>query len=66
MFSFNSGNYFCIGDYHNKFLVIKRIEILLAAILILLCENFFAEYSLPKKTMSDAGGNLVSDNFAKT
>ena len=31
--------------------------------LILACKVIFSEFGLPKKIMSDAGGNFISDKF---
>ena len=31
--------------------------------LILACKLFFSEYGLPKKIMSDASGNFISEKF---
>ena len=33
--------------------------------LILACKIIFTEYGLPKKIMSDAGGNFISENFKR-
>ena len=49
MFSLYSKHYLYIVDYHSKFPVIKKTE-----------DNFFSEYRLPPKIISDAGGNFVS------
>ena len=63
MFTLNNKHYLCIIDYHSKFPVIKKTEDLSADSLILLCKVIFAEYRLPRKIMSDSGGNFVSDKF---
>ena len=63
IFSLNSKHYHCIVDYHSKFPVIKKLEDLPADSLILVCKVIFAEYGLPKKIMSDSGGNFISDKF---
>ena len=41
----------------------KKTEDLSADSLILVCKFIFAGYGLPKKIMSDSGGNLISDKF---
>ena len=46
-------------DYHSKFLIIKKTEDLLADSLILTCKITLAENGLPKKIMSDSGGNFI-------
>ena len=43
--------------------VIKKTEDLSVDSLILACKIIFSEYNLPKKIMSDAGGNFISDNL---
>ena len=63
MFTLHNRNYLCIVDYHSKFLVMKKMEDLSADSLILKCKIIFLEYCLPKKTMSDSGGNFISDKF---
>ena len=63
MFTLNIKHYLCIVDYHNKFPVIQKTEDLSADSLIVMCKVIFAEYRLPKKIMSDSGGNFVSDKF---
>ena len=63
MFTLNNKHYLYITDYHSKFPIIKKTENLSADSLILLCKVSFAEYGLPKKIMSDPGGNFISDKF---
>ena len=63
MFTLKNKHYLCIVDYHSKFPVIKKTEHLSADSLILISKVIFAEYGLPKKIMSDSGGNFVSDKF---
>ena len=55
----------CIVDYYSKFLVIKKMEDLSADSLILVCKIIVSEYGLPKKIMSNAGGNFISDKFKR-
>ena len=63
VFHFNNKNYLCIIDYHSKFPVIKRLEGLSAGSLITSTKVIFAKYGIPKKLVSDAGTNFVSDRF---
>ena len=62
MFILNNKHYLCIIDYHSKFLLIKKIDDLSADSLLIMCKVIFAEYRLPKKIISDSGGNFISDN----
>ena len=63
MSTLHNKNYLCIVDYPSKFPVIKKMEDLSGENLILTCKNIFAEFQLPKKIMSDSGGNSISDKF---
>ena len=65
MLTLNKKNYVCIVDYHSKFPIVKRAEEMSAERLITACKAMFSEYGLPKKTMSDADGNFISDKFRK-
>ena len=65
VFQLNNKNYLCIVDYHSTFLVIKRMEGLSAESLIAAVKIIFAEYSIPCRLMSDAGGNFISEKFKK-
>ena len=66
IFTLNNENYLCIADYHNKLAIIKKSEDLFADNLIVACEIIFPEYGLPRKIMSGAGGNFISEKFFKT
>ena len=59
VFQLNNKNYLCIVDYHSKFPVIKRREGLSAESLIATVKIIFAEYGIPCRLMSDAGGNII-------
>ena len=59
MFTLNNKHYLCIVDYDSKFLIIKNTEHLSEDSLILTCKIIFVEYWLPKKIMSDSGGNFI-------
>ena len=59
----NNKHYLCTVDYHSKFPIIKKTGDLSADSLILTCRIIFAEYGLPKKIMSDPGGNFISDKL---
>ena len=63
IFKFNNKYYLCIVDFHSKFPFVKRTEDMSAESLILACKVIFSEYGLPKRIMSDAGGNFISDKF---
>ena len=63
MFQLNNKNYLCIVDYHCKFLVVKKMEGLSTYSLILAIKVVFAEYGIPKRVMSDAVGNFISEKF---
>ena len=63
MVTLNNKHYLCIVEYHSKFPIIKKAEDLSADSLILTCKVIFAEYRIPKKVMSDAGGSFISDKF---
>ena len=63
IFTLNNKHYFCVVDYHSKISIIKKAEDLLADSLILTCKVIFAEYRIPRKIMSDSGGNFISDTF---
>ena len=59
MFTLNT--LYCIVDYHSIFPFVKRAEDMSAESLIITCKVIFSEYGLPKKIISDAGGNFISD-----
>ena len=59
MFTLNKKHYLCIVDYHSKFPIIKKAEDLSADSLILTCKVIFAEYGIPRRIMSDSGGNFI-------
>ena len=63
MFTLTNKHYLYIVDYHRKFLIVKKTEDLSTDRLILTCKIIFAEYGIPKKLMSDSGGNFISDKF---
>ena len=63
MFTLNNKKYLCIVEYHSKFPIVKKAEDISADSLKLACKVIFSEYGLPKKIISDAGGNFISDNF---
>ena len=63
VFQLNNQNYLCVVDYHSKFLVIKRMEGLLAESLIATVKIIFVQYGIPCRLMSDAGSNFISEKF---
>ena len=62
-FTLNNKNHLCIAGYHSKFLIVKKTEDMSADSLILSCKVIFSEFGLPKKIMSDWGGNFTLDKF---
>ena len=62
IFQLNNKNYLCIVNYHRKFLVVK-IKGLSVDSLILALKVVFAEYGIPKRVMSDAGSNFISEKY---
>ena len=50
-------------ENHSKFPLVKKLGDLSADKLILTCKVIFAEYGVPRKIMSDSGGNFISDKF---
>ena len=58
-FTLHNKNYLCIADFHSKFPVIKKDGTPISSSLILACKLNFSEYGLPKKIVSDAGGNFI-------
>ena len=65
IFQLNNKNYLCIVDYHSKLPVVKKIEGLSADSLVLALTVVFAEYGIPTRVMSDAGGNFISEKCKK-
>ena len=63
MFTLDNRQYLCNVDYHSKFSIVKMIKGISADSLILTCKITFAEYGVPKKIMTDSGGNVISDKF---
>ena len=61
MSTLNNKNYLCIVDYHSKFPIVKKAENMSTDKLILTCIVIFSEFGLPKKIISDAVGNFISD-----
>ena len=65
MFTLHNKIYLGIVDPHRKFSIIKKMEDLPRDSLILACEIIFSEYGLPRKIMSNAGGNFISEKNEK-
>ena len=65
IFPVHNKNYLCIVDYHSRFSIIKKTEDLSSDSLILEYILIFLEHGLPRKIMSDAGSNLISEKFEK-
>ena len=62
IFQLNNKNYLCIIDYHSRFPVVKKIGGLSVDSLTLVLKVVFAGYGIPKRVMSDAGGNFISES----
>ena len=60
MFTLNNKNYLC------KSPVVKESEDMSAGSLILASKVIFSEFGLPKKIMSDVGGNFISDKLKQS
>ena len=65
MFTLHNKCHLHIADYNSQFPVIKKMEDLSADSIILAYKIMFSEYGLPKKIMSDPGGNFISDKFKR-
>ena len=52
-----------IVDYHSKFPVVKKMDNLSADSLISVFKIVIAEYGIPKRIITDAGGNSMSEKF---
>ena len=63
IFMVNIENLLCIVDYYNKFPVVKKVGSMSAEDLIQLTTFVFAEFGMPKKFVSDAGPNFISEQF---
>ena len=57
--------YLCIVDFHSKFSITKKTEDLAADTLILACKIVFSEYGLPRKIISGASSNFISEKIDK-
>ena len=51
-----------IVDYYRKFPIVKTVGSLAVDDLVQMAKMIFAEYGLPKKIISDAGTNFISQN----
>ena len=65
MFNLYNRKYLFIAHYHSKFPVIRKTDDHSTDSLIPACKIIFSEYGLPKKIMSDAGCNFISDKFKR-
>ena len=61
-FQLDNKNYLCTVDYHSKFPEVKKVEGLSADSLGSTFKVVLSEYGIPKRVMSDAGGNFISEN----
>ena len=65
IFTLNKSNYFYVVDYHSKFPGVQHAEGLSADNLIKCCKIVFTEYELPRRIISEAGTNVISEKFKK-
>ena len=63
MLNINNNSYLCMIDYHSIFLIIKKTKGLSADSQILACKLIFSEYGMPKRIMSDAHRNFISEKY---
>ena len=63
IFSINNNRLLCIVDYYSKFPIVEKADGFSADDLIRAAEIVLAEFGLPKKIVSDAGMNFISDHF---
>ena len=63
VFSINYNMLLCIVDYYSKFPIVKKADGLSADDLTRGAKIVFTEFGLPKKIVSDAGKNFISDCF---
>ena len=57
MFQLNNKYYLCTVDCHSKFSEVKKVEGLSADSLVSTFKVVLSEYGIPKRVMSDAGGD---------
>ena len=62
LFSLYHRTCLCIVDYHSMFPLMKKKDSLSAHSLILACKVILSECGLPRKIMSNVGGEFVSEN----
>ena len=65
IFILNNITYLCKVDYHSKLPIVKVTKGLPAHHLIKSCKIIFTEHRLPKKLMSDAHTNFVSEKILR-
>ena len=62
IFTIKNNTLLYIVDFYSKFPIVKKMDGLSADNLITVVKIVFAELGFPKKTVSDAGRNFISDN----
>ena len=50
-------------DYYSKFMVVKKVESMMAEDQIWVTKFVFIQFGLPQKFLSDTGTNFVSEQF---
>ena len=63
IFCINNNMLLCIVDYHRNFPVMKKTDGLSVDDIIKAAKILFKEFKLPKKIVSDASMNFLSDQF---
>ena len=63
IFMLNGKTLSSIVDYHSKFPIVKKVNSLSADDLVQTTKLIFAEYSLPKKFVSDVDTDFTADAF---
>ena len=61
IFTIKNSILLCIVDYHSKFPIVKKGDGLSEGNLIRVAKIVFVEFGLPKKMVSYAGTNFISD-----
>ena len=63
IFTIKNNTLLCIANYYSKFQVTEKTDGFSAENLIRAIKIVFAEFGLPKKIVSNAGTNFISDKF---
>ena len=63
VFNINNKYFLCIVDYHSKIPIVKQVEEFSTDKLIKNMQDYFSDYGLPSKIVSDMDTDFVSDTF---